>query len=554
MALSAWSWVAIFAALLLPGLLFVVLVMAHGRLKRRMERASRAADFYELGLARFDGTWQGRGADGKRFLSDDHPYARDLDLFGRGSVFEYLNLARTRAGEEALARWLSGPATPDIIRARQEAVRELSPKLEFRENLAVIGVEASAAIDTESVDRWAAAPPAVPPLALAGMSALLGLAGATAAAGWAFLGWGFGPLGVVILVQLLASAITGPGISRVTRGLESLRGDLVLLREILARVEREPFESARLAGLRQAVQPGSNVIARLVRRVEFFDSIRNELFAPVAFVLQLKGLSAAAIEAWRRRHGPRLPNVWEAVGELEALSSLAGYAYEHPEDVFPAVLPGELRFEAVALGHPLIPEERNVRNDVSLGGERRLLVVSGSNMSGKSTFLRAVGVNAVLAQAGAPVRAKQLLMSPLAVGASIRTIDSLQEGRSRFYSEILRLKQIDLMAAGPLPLLFLADEILHGTNSHDRRIGAEAIVGRLVDRGAAGLITTHDLALTEIARALGSRAANVHFQDRMENGRLIFDYKLREGVVGKSNALALMRSLGLDVEAWDKTI
>jgi DNA mismatch repair ATPase MutS len=209
--------------------------------------------------------------------------------------------------------------------------------------------------------------------------------------------------------------------------------------------------------------------------------------------------------------------------------------------------------EAEAIGHPLIEEGRVVRNDVQMGGADgpRVLVVSGSNMSGKSTLLRTLGVNVVLAQAGAPVRARRLRISPLAVGASIRVTDSLQGGVSRFYAEILRLRQILDATARPgpngAPVLFLIDEFLHGTNSHDRRIGAEAVVRGLVERGAIGLITTHDLALADIAGALGARAANVHFEDHIEDGRMVFDYAMRPGVVRKSNAIELMRSVGLEI-------
>jgi DNA mismatch repair ATPase MutS len=190
-----------------------------------------------------------------------------------------------------------------------------------------------------------------------------------------------------------------------------------------------------------------------------------------------------------------------------------------------------------------------VANDVHLGGDRgpRVLVVSGSNMSGKSTLLRAVGVNAILALAGAPVRAARLAMSSLAVGATIRIGDSLQEGHSRFYTEILRIRDIVTAARGARPVLFLLDEILHGTNSHDRRIGADAIVRSLVEAGAIGLITTHDLALTELTATLDGRAANVHFEDRIEDDKMVFDYRMRPGVVERSNAVALMRAVGLDV-------
>ncbi len=236
---------------------------------------------------------------------------------------------------------------------------------------------------------------------------------------------------------------------------------------------------------------------------------------------------------------------------MEALCSLASHAFEHPEDPFPEFADdGAVPGGRPGVGHPLLPEARAVRNERAhwaASGSPHLLVVSGSNMSGKSTFLRTLGVNAVLAQAGAPVRARRLRISRLAIGASIRVSDSLQGGISRFYAEILRLRQILDQTKTGQPVLFLIDEFLHGTNSHDRRIGAEALVRGLVERGAIGLITTHDLALADIADALGERAANVHFEDHIEDGKIIFDYVMRPGVVRKSNAIELMRSVGLEI-------
>jgi len=281
--------------------------------------------------------------------------------------------------------------------------------------------------------------------------------------------------------------------------------------------------------------------------IDLLDAQRNPLFAPIAFVLLWSTQFAFAIEAWRKRSGPFVARWLSAVGEFEALSALAGYAYEHPKDPFPELKENELCFRGEALGHPLLPETGCVRNDVSLGDELRVMIVSGSNMSGKSTLLRTVGTNAVLAMAGAPVRARRLVLSPVVVGASIRIHDSLQSGSSRFYAEITRLRKLVDLTGKKLPLLFLVDELLHGTNSHDRRIGAEAIVKGLVDRGALGLVTTHDLALSHIADSLAPRAANVHFQDHIEDGKLVFDYRLHPGIVQKSNALELMRSIGLEV-------
>ncbi|HEY6357768.1 MAG TPA: hypothetical protein VIX35_05965 [Vicinamibacterales bacterium] len=327
--------------------------------------------------------------------------------------------------------------------------------------------------------------------------------------------------------------------------------DLGLLSGVLARLEAERFSATHLATLRAELdvegQPPSRRIARLNVLMDLVDSRENlivRLFGP----LLLWDLHLVyAIERWRRASGPALRRWLHAIGEIEALSSLAGYRYEHPDDVFPDLIAGPPSFEGEGLSHPFLSDAVAVRNDVRLAGELRVLVVSGSNMSGKSTLLRTVGVNAVLAQAGAPVRARRLRLTPLEIGASIHLQDSLQAGVSRFYAEITRLGLIMRRAGHTPPVLFLTDELLHGTNSHDRRIGAEAIVRGLVERGATGLVTTHDLALAQVADALGARGANVHFEDVIEDGRMRFDYRMRPGVVEKSNALALMRSVGLDV-------
>jgi DNA mismatch repair ATPase MutS len=316
-------------------------------------------------------------------------------------------------------------------------------------------------------------------------------------------------------------------------------------------LEKESFRSERLKRLRQELETGglppSRRIRRLARLVELLHARRNQLFLPVSLLLLWGTQMAFTIEAWRRTCGGAVGRWLEAVGELEALCALAGYAFEHPEDPFPEIVEDGPCLVGRSLGHPLLPGDASVRNDVRLDQQVRLLVVSGSNMSGKSTLLRTVGINACLAQAGAPVRAAGLRLSPLSIGATIRILDSLREGSSRFYTEISRIRRIVDLAGGDRGLLFLLDEILHGTNSHDRAIGAEAIVRGLLDRNAVGLITTHDLALARVAEELSPRAENVHFEDRLEDGNLVFDYILRPGVVRRSNALELLRSVGLDV-------
>jgi len=256
---------------------------------------------------------------------------------------------------------------------------------------------------------------------------------------------------------------------------------------------------------------------------------------------------AFALERWKTRFGAGVIAWLDAIGQLEALSSLGAYNFEHPQDPFPefsvAQAPG---FEGQAIGHPLLPASTCVPNDVVLGGSSQVLLVSGSNMSGKSTLLRAVGVNAVLAMTGAPVRARSLRLSPLNIGGAMRLSDSLQKGVSHFYAEISRIRQV-VELSKKNHVLFLFDEILQGTNSHDRRVGAEGILRALILNGAIGLVTTHDLALTELQKVFPDRVCNVHFQEKLEAGKLHFDYQLREGVVTTSNGIELMKSVGLEV-------
>jgi DNA mismatch repair ATPase MutS len=326
---------------------------------------------------------------------------------------------------------------------------------------------------------------------------------------------------------------------------------LGLLAAVLERLEREQFACPLLGRLRAqlevAGEPSSKRLARLERLVERLDSRENLFVRLIEIFVMWTPRAAAAVEDWRRESGAAVRQWLVAIGEIEALGSFASHAFEHPADTFAEIVEDGPLIHAVGVGHPLIAEDRVVRNDLQLGNGLQVLVVSGSNMSGKSTLLRTIGINVVLAQAGAPVRAGQLKISPLTVAASIRLNDSLQGGISRFYAEILRIRQILDLTAGNRPVLFLIDEFLHGTNSHDRRIGAQALVRGLVDRGAIGLVTTHDLALADIADSLGARAANVHFEDHVENGQIRFDYRMRPGVVRKSNAIELMRSVGLEI-------
>jgi hypothetical protein len=537
--------------LLLPLVVFAALAVRHDRVLQARRTAERTVAFYRRGIDRLTGTWAGSGEDGDRFASPDHLYAADLDLFGHASLFQLLNAARLRAGEETLASWLLAPASPEEIHARQAAIRELAPRVELREQLALLGDELGAGVQTDRLIRWGEAPPVHVAPWEPGLAVLLVATAVGALVAWAVLGAPGEVLVAAVAMEAAFAARARRRVRTIHSRAEEPAHDLQLMAGVLALFERQRFESPKLVALERTLaatgQTASRRIAGLRLLVDLLESQHNQFFAPVAALLLWSTQFAFALERWRRRSGPHLAAWLDVIGQFEALCSLASYAYEHPEDPFPTIALDGPVFDAQALGHPLIPRDRVVRNDVRLDRQLRLLVVSGSNMSGKTTLLRAVGVSAVLGLAGAPVQARALQLSPLAVGASLRILDSLQEGRSRFYAEITRLRAIVALTTGPRPVLFLLDELLSGTNSHDRRIGAEGVVRMLLDRNAIGLLTTHDLALSAVADGLGPAAANVHFADELDGGGLRFDYRVRPGVVRTSNALALMKAVGLDV-------
>lgn len=531
-------------------LVFVCVGTYHSGILRARDLARRAVAFYRNGLARIEDRWAGAGQAGERFDDSHHVYAADLDLFGRGGLFELLCTARTRMGEETLAKWLLSPSTVDQIVERHGAIDELRDQLDLREELAILSEDARAGVYPEALVRWAEAPNRMKPEWIRWLAAILSVSAFTGVVVWGY--WGTAKLLVlIVLIEAILNYQLRKPREAVLHETEQAFRDLDLLSGVLSRVEQHVFRAPWLQSIQRELSSGelagSRAVARLRTIVDLIDSRKNVIVSildvPVMYSVQL----AFAAERWRQRHGRAVRSWLRVIGEIEAVMCLATYSYEHPADPFPELVQGDVCFDGVEVGHPLIPAAKCVRNDVCLSEQKRVLLVSGSNMSGKSTLLRAVGINAVLAMAGAPVRARRLRLTPLRVGASIRVNDSLQDGSSRFYAEITRLRKIFDLAGDDPALLFLLDELLQGTNSNDRRIGAEGMVRALLKRGAFGLVSTHDLALTDIGGPLDGQVCNVHFQDEFENGKMFFDYKLREGVVTKSNGLALMRSIGLDV-------
>src|SRR6266852_4796911 len=473
--------------LALPSCTYAALAVRHEYILRARSRAETAAEFYRKGLARMEDHWAGTGQTGDRFREAAHVYAEDLDLFGRGGLFELLSTARLPMGENQLASWLCSPSPREAILERQGLIHELRGKLDLREDLAVTGEDLRTRFNPESLVGWAEGQRVLPKSRWRTVAVALAFC-SVAAILYYFAG---GPYRIA-LIFLAVDAIFLRALKKraqtVIHGVACNAEGLLLFSQILQRLEREPFAASRLqtfsAELTAEGRRASRAIRKLARIVYWIDA-EHSLLAHLAELPLLYTIQVAfATEAWRRRFGQSMRRWVEITGEIEALLSLAAYAFEHPADPFPEFVNAEnpaATFHAEELGHPLIPAARCVRNNVRLDHDTRVLLVSGSNMSGKSTLLRSVGINAVLAMAGAPVRAKSLRLTPLAIGTRIRSTDSLQEGRSGFYTEILQIRAVfNLAESTKLPLLFLFDELLDGTNSKDRRIGAEGLLQALL--------------------------------------------------------------------------
>jgi hypothetical protein len=538
------------AWLLVPALAFVALVLYHSSVRRARVRAERAARYYQHGIARIEDRWTGLGQTGERFGGINHIYAADLDLFGKGSLFQLISAARTRMGEDTLARWLLAPASADTVRQRQTCVQDLRARLDLREDMAVLGEDAQVGVNPESLLAWAEAPNELPHTWLLWVALLLPVLAAAAAIVWSVVGL-MTPFILIVLVEAGVTYLVRRRMAGAIEGTDRAFHDLRLFAELLIRMERNTFVAPLLVSLVRRLSshtlPASATIARLARVIDFSDARNNPFLRVLDTPLLYSVHVALAAERWRRDHGKVIREWVDALGDFEALSSLAGYSYEHPQDPFPELAEGPAALVAVELGHPLLPAAKCVRNSVGIEAPTRILLVSGSNMSGKSTLLRTVGINTVLAMAGAPVRARSLRLTALQVAASIRVNDSLHEGASRFYAEITRLREIYGLLERELPVLFLLDELLQGTNSKDRLIGAEGIVRAFAGAGAIGLVSTHDLALTDIGGLPPATLRNVHFQDELLDGQMRFDFILRSGIVTKSNGIELMRAVGLNV-------
>jgi MutS domain V len=555
----------IWAGVGVAALVFLVFVFLHAGVSTKQFERERRVKLCELALERIAGRYRVPDSEAHRRGDDrvdaNHPYSGDLDVYGRSSLFEQLNQTQSSGGAELLAAWLREPASVEVIRGRQGAAIELAKLTSLREEMAMAGMRAGKVDhDVTRLLKWAEEPADMAksgtPLALASIGLVIAtMALLVASSLWTGVwtkAWLVG-MGVQIAFLMAVRGRVEPILQPVC----VKQSPLAKYRELFAIGEHAAFEHEALVELQSRLRAdggASKRIESLERLVGLATVRHNALGIFVADVFLLWDIWLGwLIDRWRARSGREIAGWLNTLSELEALASLGTFAHEHADFAWPELVDDGPCFEAEQLGHPLIPSDERVVNDIELGAKCPALMVTGSNMSGKSTMLRSVGVSAVLAQAGAPVCATSLRMSPLRVYTSMRIGDALDQGASRFFMEVRKLKAVvdATDEAEGDALLFLLDEVLHGTNSRERNIGAKAVVRHLVARGAIGAVSSHDLGLVELEQLTDGAVVNVHFEDHIIGGKMSFDYRMKAGAVSTSNALRLMKAVGIDVVGLD---
>ena len=548
---ASWSFAT---TLLVGGFAFLALLLRYNQLRNRYNLAKAKVTVNQEELYRLNGHWNSVENRFPYHPPAHHEYAQDLDLFGPSSLYLLLNRCGSWLGAQTLASWMLSPASSQEITRRHELVQSLRPNREFQERLQATGIAYwKSAINPKEVGAWVEQPSFLrkrkglylgakifPIIALSGLGITL----------YFELPWFTAILG--LLGNLWIIRTTAAHIKQVIDETDKQMQELKQAANLMEVIENEPWETEdwkrwaalfRDEGGARAVKKLSHILYQLEARSNpwFFILVNIWILHDVRWLNQL--------EKWQEQYKELLPKWLERLGDIEALNSLAGHAYGNPQAVLPQILADEeFMVEAKSLGHPMLLPSERVANDFTLKGRGTVGILTGSNMSGKSTFERTLGINIVLALMGSTVCADSLTLSPVQVFTSMRTQDSLEENVSGFYAELKRLEQLLQLLEDGRPVLFLLDEILKGTNSADRNKGGKALLRQLAQKNAFGLISTHDLSLGEWAAEDIEHLKNLSFNSRIVDGKLEFDYKLSEGVCHSFSATALMRSIGIEVE------
>ncbi len=489
--------------------------------------------------------------DGRQYQDKEHSYTSDLDIFGKSSLFQFLNRTSSQPGSKTLAQWLKHPASIDEIIKRQEAITELSEKTEWRQKLMAIEYKyADSTNNPENIVQWIKEEPLfLKKLYLRPVISLLSILSLALIAA-CFAGVQAGFLVAVLIANTSIIFKTTPSINKIHRSVSKTVELLKSYSEIIWLIENEPFKSNKLIELQSAFKNNQvigskqiHILAKLVNKLDFRLNLMVALPLNLFFFWDI--WQSIKLEKWKRQNSNHISQWFEAMAQFEALSSLATLYFNNPSWVMPVIVDDYFKFRTQGIGHPLIPKNRRVCNDLEISTTGKIVLITGSNMSGKSTFLRTCGVNIVLAMAGSPVCANKMEVSHGLILTSMRIADSLEENTSSFYAELKRLAYIIQTIEKQEKVFLLLDEILRGTNSNDRHIGSEALIKQLIKNNAAGIIATHDLALSQLEQELPHHIDNYNFDVKIENDELYFDYTLNKGVCKSLNASILMKKMGI---------
>lgn len=555
-------------------ILFGYLAIQHKRVRTQLKYSGILSGLNRKGGERLTGEWVTFPDSGAEFKDENHPYASDLDLFGQASFFQWINSAQTPWGRETLAKMLRQPLKdPSEIVERQEAIAELAKNLAWRQRFESEGILVSDQLKpTKPLLQWAeeSHEAYLQPLVKLGMRVFPAVTILMVIL-YAFqlsVPWHVPAL--LVGIQILLLQVYRKERSQVLTMVFRYESSLKTYTEMLKHLEKQnynaPWLKVRQESLRDLEgRPAYQQIHKLSKIAEWISNRQNAIFLIVNILTLWDYQCMIALEEWKKKSGRLLKTWLEVLAEVEALSSLSNIRFDNPDWVMPkivedpsdqlknhsSILKDQNGVSAQKMGHPLLTRKR-VSNDFEMKARSGIILITGSNMSGKSTFLRTVGSNLVLAYTGAPVCAEQFRCSLMNLWTCMRVSDNLEQSISSFYAEILRIKQIVEAAKTDKPIFFLLDEIFKGTNSHDRHHGAKALINQLQKDGALGLVSTHDLELGELEKESKGRVKNYHFREYYQNEEIQFDYKLRTGISTTRNALYLIKMAGIELEEGDE--